>query len=206
MKIEQIIAPKPPKTHYELCLEDGRTVRAYPGTMMDFALHVGMDISEDDICALQEKATLAAAKARAINLLRHRSHSRRELAQKLKELASPAQIETILDWLCEIGLLQEDRYAESLVRQGEAKGWGRRRIEQDLRHRGLSPEVYAPFVEALSDPTDAIDHYIAKHLHSHEKRDIKRISDALARRGHSWSDIADGIRRHHLPDEENEVY
>ena len=54
-------------------------------------------------------------------------------------------------------------------------------------------------MEGLEESDDAIDRFVASRLgriESPDQKDIKRVSDALVRRGYSWSDIADALRRY----------
>ena len=79
------------------------------------------------------------------------------------------------------------------------KGYGKRKIRDELYRRGIPRELWD---EALSqieeeDNTSAIDAFLEKKLKgSHDPKDVKRASDALARRGFSWSEISDGLRRY----------
>lgn len=79
----------------------------------------------------------------ALRLLARREHSRRELQQKLaarfrREPAAAVLVDGILDRLETEGLLSEQRFAESLLRQLLERGFGPRRIEQELRSRGVT--------------------------------------------------------------------
>ena len=49
----------------------------------------------------------------------------------------------------------------------------------------------------MEDHAPAIDAFLEKKLKgSRDPKEIKRASDALARRGFSWSEISDGLRRY----------
>ena len=56
--------------------------------------------------------------------------------------------------------------------------------------------------EALTqaeDPAEAIDAFVAKKLKGaavSDPKELKKVSDALARRGYSWSDISEALRRY----------
>ena len=79
--------------------------------------------------------------ARALALLARREHTRAELARKLGPHAeSPEQIEALLDLLVARGWLSETRFAESRASK-LARKFGSRKIEYDLRSRGVSDEV-----------------------------------------------------------------
>lgn len=85
---------------------------------------------------------------RALKLLARREHSRAELARKLSAHAGdPAEIETVLDDCERRGWLSERRVVEQLVHARRSR-FGARRIEQDLRQKGISGEAVAT---ALAD-------------------------------------------------------
>jgi regulatory protein len=80
-------------------------------------------------------------------MLARREHTRAELARKLGPHAESAgQIEALLDQLVARGWLSEARFAESRANALTRK-FGSRKIEYDLRSRGVSVEVVERTVE-----------------------------------------------------------
>ena len=84
---------------------------------------------------------------RALAMLARREHTRAEMTRKLTPHAeSPEQIEQLLDALVARGWLSEARFAESRANTLLRK-FGSRKIEYDLRNRGVSAEVAEQAVE-----------------------------------------------------------
>ncbi|WP_371188448.1 regulatory protein RecX [Thalassotalea maritima] len=83
-----------------------------------------------------------AVKKAAYNYLARREHSRDELKQKLrqKEFAD-SDIELVLDKLQEHDIQSDLRYAESMLRQRVAKGYGYAYINNELKQKGLHSRV-----------------------------------------------------------------
>jgi len=78
---------------------------------------------------------------RALAMLARREHTRTEMVRKLSPHAeSPEQVEQLLDALAARGWLSEARFAESRANT-LARKFGSRKIEHDLRSRGVSAEV-----------------------------------------------------------------
>ena len=78
---------------------------------------------------------------RALAMLARREHGRAELARKLAAHAESAeQVEALLDQLAARGWLSEQRFAESRATV-LARKFGSRKIEYDLRSRGVAAEV-----------------------------------------------------------------
>lgn len=82
--------------------------------------------------------------ARALQWLAGREHSRQELRTKLLRWSddpeAPSQVDAVLDQLAARGRLSETRFVESRVRVREPR-FGNRRIEQELRQHGLTPDA-----------------------------------------------------------------
>ena len=80
-------------------------------------------------------------------MLARREHTRAEMARRLSPHSeSPEQIELLLDALVARGWLSEARFAESRANTLAGK-FGSRKIEHDLRSRGVSAEVVEQTVE-----------------------------------------------------------
>ena len=84
-------------------------------------------------------------------MLARREHTRRELARKLAADADdPVEIERLLDELEARGWLSETRVAEQLIHTRRRR-FGARRIERDLRGKGVSEEAVAAALPQLKE-------------------------------------------------------
>lgn len=202
MRIEQIAPPVSPKTDWTLTLEDGSTLHAYADAMIDFSLHTGMELSDEQLNALRRAASRTKFQDRTVKLLSLRPYSQRELRKKLlSQGASAEETEEILSWAENLGLLCDLDYAKSIVHTYSTRGYGVYKIRDELYRRGIPKSLWEEALKALPEPDAAIDAYLDLHLNRNDRNAIKRAADTLARRGYSWSDISDGLRRHHIPDE-----
>ena len=98
------------------------------------------------------QTTTPSLKARALRLLAMREHSRAELERKLSRVRKPGQeppdavvLAALLDELQVLGLLDEQRFAESLMRRRQVK-YGSQRIERELRTHGLTADAIMPLM------------------------------------------------------------
>lgn len=90
-------------------------------------------------------------RARALRLLARREHSRTELGRKLSlHSEDPAEVERVLDECERRGWLSERRVVEQRVHTLR-KRFGARRIERELRQKGVSEEAVAAAVAGLKD-------------------------------------------------------
>jgi regulatory protein len=91
-------------------------------------------------------------RAKALELLARREHTRLELRQKLLQRGFPAdRIEPVLEQLVEERLLDETRFAELYAGARADKGYGPLRVARELRERGVPEEVVAATLAALED-------------------------------------------------------
>ena len=191
-----------------LCqLEDGTLLPIGEREVVSFALGTGVELDDDTLEALTAAARLSRVKERALELLAARPLSRQELVEKLtarprnrekEPLCDKETAGAAADWLEELGYLNDGQYARTVAEHYAAKGYGPSRIKEELYRRGVPREHWEGALEELDDPDAAIDAFLAKKLRGADASDPrarKRASDALARRGYRWEDIAAGLRR-----------
>jgi len=93
----------------------------------------------------------------AIALLARREYSRAELATRLQAKQVPAdEIDVCLDELAEKGWQSDARFAASFIRTRVLRGQGQRRIENDLRQRGVDGEIIRAALDDVVEQ-EAID-------------------------------------------------
>jgi hypothetical protein len=136
-----------------LCAEDQVRLEKDGGYRVDLHLTVEQyaalrpvrgGVTSEQAAALLEAGRLSAAIRRGMGLLAGSSSSQRGLESKLvtkgisRESASRAAA-----YLAEEGYIREADTATLRVEQGLRKGWGPRRIREDLRTKGFGPEAVA---------------------------------------------------------------
>ena len=130
-------------------------------------------------------------------MLSVRAMSAGQLNEKLMAKgATERQAAETVAWAVDIGLVNDAEYAKALVRHYQAKGYGLYKIKNELYRRRVPKADWEDALAEMDDAEDAIDAFLAKKLRDPEDRkECKKASDALARRGFSWSQIAAGIER-----------
>ena len=143
------------------------------------------------------------AKARALSLLDKRDYSRKMLIDKITEKAiSTADAEEVADWLCSLGVVDDSRYAGMVVRHYAAKGYGSRRICEELYRRGIAKELWDAALEEMPESEEAIEKILRSKLrgdYSPESR--KKAAAAAQRRGYGWEEIRAAMERLQSEDE-----
>lgn len=107
----------------------------------------------------------ALIRAKALELLARREHTRLELRQKLIQRGFPADhIEPALEQLVEERLLDEARFAELYAGARADKGYGPLRVARELRERGVAEDVVAATLATLEGD------WLSKLRELHRKR------------------------------------
>ena len=180
-------------------LEDGTILRLGESEVIDFALYAGKELSDEEAAALQDSARRSALKGKTIELLSRKPQSRRELERKLVQWeASGEEAAALCDRMEELGYLNDAAYAVTVIRHYSAKGYGERKLRDELYRRGVPRPLWEDALKQAEAPDGAIDAFVAKKLAGKEpdRKELKKISDALARRGYHWSDISAALRRY----------
>lgn len=178
-------------------LDDGRDIKSTLGVVTDMRLFSGRELDEDEVEALEAASRRAITRERAVEMLSRRQYSHAELQKKLIDKGEDEDTARYCaDWLEEHGLINDESYAEAVARHYAAKGYGAGRVRAELSRRGISRELWDGAVDAMPEDTSKIDRFIASRLSDTNDRDeVRRVSQALMRRGYSWGDIRDALER-----------
>lgn len=138
------------------------------------------------------------AKARALKILERRDVSRKMLLDKLTEKGvADADAEEVADWLCGLGVVNDERFAGLVVRHYAAKGYGERRIREELYRRGIDRELWDAALEELTGSDERLDRLLGAKLRGDTSpENLQRTQNYLLRRGYSWEDIREATERY----------
>lgn len=180
-------------------LEDGSILRVGQQEIADFALYAGRELTEEEAAALTAGQRSRQMRERALELLSRKPQSRRELTRKLNEWgAGPEEADAVCDRMEELGYLNEAAYAARIVEVYSARGFGEKKLRDELYRRGVPREEWDEALARVGDSTQAIDDFLQKKLTgwTGDRKQLQKVTAALARRGFSWSDIRDALARY----------
>lgn len=192
-------------------LEDGSLLRVTENEVVSFSLYAGMELSDALYDRLSEAAGRSTVRKKALDYLSVRPMSRKELTDKLTArrprgkdgrerppLATPEQAEEAADWLAELGYLNDGEYAKTVARHYSAKGYGDRKLKDEFFRRGIPQQYWEEALQEAQPPEDGVDAFLQKRFRGQvpDQKELKRASDALARRGYNWSEIREGLNRY----------
>lgn len=198
MKITRIENSKHVQERVLVFLEEGDPLRITGHELLQFGLYPGMDLSPQLVVQLQAAGQRSESRVKAAQLASGRMLSRKELTDKLSRKGiDPDTAEETADWLESLGAVDDAAYAGVIARHYAASGYGPGRVRQELQKRGVSRELWDDALSQLPDSADAIDRFLQKKLSGRtpDRALLKKLSDALLRRGFSWSDIRPALNR-----------
>ena len=187
------------RERFYISFDDGSQIKATASVVAEHDLYTGKEMDERAHDELRGASTLAGAKRRALHIIGGRAHSRGEIIRKLREKGESGEdSEAAADWLCDLGYINDAEYAGIVVHHYAAKGYGRARIRNELYRRHVPREFWDDALAEMPETDEKIDKLLNARLGGEEpsRSELKRATDALARRGFSWEEIARAVRRY----------
>ena len=179
-------------------LAGGDEIKSTLGVVTDMRLYSGREMDPAAVSELKSASLRALARERALEYLSRRPMSCAELKKKLIEKGEDEDVaEYCVGWLSEHGLIDDESYAAAVARHYAAKGYGPGRVRTELSRRGIARELWDGALDAMPENVDKLDRFISSRLHDPDDRDeVRRINQALFRRGYSWDEIRRALERH----------
>ena len=142
---------------------------------------VGVDESEQE--------AYSRALARAIRLLTRREHSEQEIRNKLQDDYAPSVVESVICVCRERDWLNEERLLAMMIRSRAARGYGPRRLYQELRLKGIATEQIKSALEACECDWFAVAREQARRKSADpatlDRTALAKLMNYLQRRGFS---------------------
>ena len=185
---------------YELRLSDGSTVKTAFTVVADYGLYTGRELTEEELSEVLEASALARCKDRAMRIISARPMSERELYDRLLEKGESEQnAAASVAYLIGLHFLDDAEYAAMVVRHYAAKGYGARRVRDELYRRKVPRELWDEALGQMPEQEEEIDRLLRARLRGVEAPDraqMKKATDALLRRGFSWDEVRAAVNRY----------
>ena len=171
--------------------DNGATMRLYRQTIQDFGLYAGAELSDTEFENLNKAAGQMSAKMRAVRIVAASSVSKSDLEKRLIHKGEdPDQARQAVAWMADMDLLDDRKTARQVVQRCISKGYGLARAKQALFEKRIPKEYWQEALEDYPDQTDEIVAFLRSRLGENwEEKDLRKATDALLRRGHSYSKI-----------------
>ena len=199
MRITEVKPSERKKGRFLVKLENGDLLRVTEEEVLRFRLRPGLALDEGELAALGASARTSAAKAQAAGMIGARALSKRELRRRLvRRGTAESDAQAAADWLEDIGAVDDRQYAAMVARHYGAMGYGPAKVRDELYRRGVDKALWDVALEELPPAGEVLDSLIRKKARGDlsDPREVKRVSDALLRRGFSWPQVRDALRHY----------
>lgn len=185
-------------------IDDELAVKLDSRTVLEEGITIGDNIDDEQLKEYIDISNLRRAKEKALWLISHRDHSKKELVDKIAKTTDKQSAEAAADRMEELGLVNDEkfarRYTEELI---NIKHLSKNSISFKLRQKGIDKDLIEEIWEETEiDPKEHIKIIV-------EKKYLKNLSDekgkrrcvaALQRMGYGYSDI-NSVLREYIEDE-----
>ncbi len=164
----------------------------YKGELHKYGIKSGQELDENVISEIMNEVLPKRAKLRCMNLLKSRDYTREQLRQKLVLGGYPDKVcEEALDYVASYHYIDDMRYALSYIQYSQGCK-SKRRIENDLRNKGITSDLLSKAWDQFYEEGNCIDeeeqikHLLQKKHFIKEEADrdaIRRMYGFLIRRG-----------------------
>ncbi len=192
------------KSLVQLYIDGEAAVKIDRETFLRSRLQPGDELTDEQLHELILASDTRRAHEKALYLLEHRDHSKRELVEKItRTAASREAAQAAADRMEELGLVDDENYARRRAKElFLSKQYGPLRVRQELRQKGIAPELVDSLIEEYSQcddgqlPLENIRGVLAKKYPGwqEDERQRRRAFAALQRRGYSYEQIREGMR------------
>lgn len=191
---------------FTIRVDSGEEIKTTLDAVQDMRLSRGMELGEAELEAIRLASRRALARERALDMLSRRQMSGAELKRKLTDKGEDEDTaDYCVAWLSERALINDAEYAAAVTRHYAAKGYGSGRVRAELSRRGVARELWDDALAEMPETESGIDRFIASRLSDpNDKSAVRRLSQALFRRGFSWNEIRRALERHKAEIDEEE--
>jgi regulatory protein len=165
-------------------------------TLIENRFDVGREIDDDELREIIEKSNERRAKDKALWLISYRSHSKKELFDKLRRDFDEDSAQKAVDRMQELGLINDGEFAKAYARKlVYGKKMSLRAAELELRRKGIDNITAEQVLSDLEyDAQTQIIEFISKKYRNIEDEKVRRRAvAALQRKGYGWDDIKQAI-------------
>ena len=161
--------------------------------LVQSGIHSGLEIGDEQLANFRNESEFGKNYIRAIDLISRRLRSEKEIRDYAKRKNwTPDNTNRVIERLKEKGYLNDTAFAESFIRARQnAEKYSRRRIEQDLRKKGIANDIIQLVLHDEVNDHAALQKLVAKRYNRYD--DINKLKAYLMRAGFNYDDINKAI-------------
>ena len=197
MKITKVSTAAKTPGRYNIFVDGQYSFSLDEFQLVQAGIHSGMVIDQQQLDDLRHESEFGKNYIRAIDLISRRLRSEREIRDyaRRKQWASD-NTQRVIDRLRDRGYLNDRVFAESFARARQNAGrYSRRRIEMDLRKKGVSQTIIQEVLHEEVSDYDALRKLVAKRAKRYD--DEAKLKAYLLRAGFNYDDINRALAEYH---------
>jgi len=198
MKITSIKQQIKRTDRYSIFVDDKYAFSLSETALLDSKLFSGQELSAAKVREFKKLSGEDKLYNQALRYVALRLRSRWEVEQYLsRKQASPALIEQLLNKLSNIGMIDDEKFAEAFVSNRRLlRPTPRRKIIAELRQKHVAGEVIERIVgNDSSDEQAALLAVIERKRRQTKYQDDLKLMQYLARQGFGYSDIKSALNK-----------
>ena len=163
-----------------------------PQTLLEHRIDIGREFDDEELHDLIESSNERRAKEKALWLISYRSHSKKELRDKISRTCDRQSAEKAVERMEELGLVNDRDYAERCAQTLIfTKHMSKRGAAMELRRKGIESEIINEVLDDIEvDEREQIQAVIERKYPKIDDEKIRRRAvAALQRLGYGWEDI-----------------
>ena len=187
----------------QLYIDGEEAVKVDREAFLRARLKPGDELTDEELRQLISNSDARRANEKALYLLEHRNHSKKELAEKIaRTAASREAAEAAAEHMEELGLVDDESYAKDCAKEMFLrKRYGPMRVRQELRRKGIDGELIDQLVEYYQQYDggrlipENIQAVLEKKYWGWQSDEAvrRRAYAALQRLGYNYEEIREGM-------------
>ncbi len=201
----RITAIEKAKKGYHLFVEGEYALTLNAEVLVETGLRSGQEITPQRLDEIKGASDRRRARERALYLLESRSHSRKELFDKLCRSVPEEIAEETADRMVQLGLVDDESYARRWAAMlWREKKYGPRRIRQSLMQKGFDRALVDQVLEEMEDSfageetAEQLENLIrrkyARFLADGDPKGRNKTVNALLRLGYDYDQIRTALQ------------
>ncbi|GIX06002.1 MAG: regulatory protein RecX [Candidatus Poribacteria bacterium] len=162
-------------------LSNGEAFSLDAGLLLRHGLYIGRTLTPEELGAIRAEDERIRAKSAALDLLRLRPFTRREIEERLRRKGfGPAAVDYAIAELQRLELISDERFAQAYVSERmRNRPRGRRALRWELHRRGVDQETIDRVLRVL---TVADEREAARRAAQRQARQYRTLPQEVARR------------------------
>lgn len=185
-KISKVVAKK---NGVEITIDEEKYFLNIDDYLNDY-YYPGKELSQEEILILEKKSQNKKAKDYLLYLISYKRYTKKELEMRLKKKYNlkKEDLDQLILPLIENEIIQDKQYAIDYCESKIELGYGKNKIYDDLKRKGISKEILFELNPLFENERDVLPSLIEKMDHSKSSLTIEKRKEAitvsLIRRGY----------------------